>query len=142
MRRAKRIVALCLAVAFTANCDLAGGSDPEIQFSSTRTDWSASLVSFATSSGGPQTLLVSGLLLTPNECFSLRAGMQNRNDTITVTITGRQASNACGSGSPPGAYNYQLLTAPIQSGGYTLRVIHAITGGASVVILETDIAIT
>jgi hypothetical protein len=137
------VSALCLALAaFTANCNLAGDSDPEIQFSSSRTDWTPTLAAFANSSGGPQTLLVTGLMLTPNECFSLRAGLQNKNGVITVTITGRQASNSPDCSGTQGAYNYQFLTAPIESGGYTVKVIHAISGGASTVILETDVAIT
>ena len=142
MRRA-RVSALCLALAaITANCNLAGNSDPEIQFSSTRTDWSPTLAAFASSSGGPQTLLVTGLMITPNECFSLRAGLQNKSGVITVTITARQASNSPDCGANQGAYNYQFLTAPIESGGYTVRVVHAISGGASTVILETDVAIS
>jgi hypothetical protein len=123
---------LCFVVlASTAGCNLAADVDPEISFASQRVDWTAELVVFASVSAGPRTLLVSGLMLTPNECFSLRANQQIRSGAITITITGTQASNQCGTN--PGAYNYQYLTSGIDSGTYQVRIVHVIGSGSQTI---------
>ncbi|MGH7470039.1 MAG: hypothetical protein ACRENP_19005 [Longimicrobiales bacterium] len=112
--------------------------DPEISFASQRTDWSATLADFANISAGPRTLLVSGLMLTPNECFSLRAGLQVRSGVITVTITGTQASNLCGPSA--GAYNYQFLTSGLDPGSFQVRIVHT-AAGVSQTVTEENIVI-
>jgi hypothetical protein len=77
-------------------------------------------------------------MLTPNECFSLRASQQIRSGAITITITGTEASNQCGTN--PGAYNYTYLTSGIDSGTYQVRIVHVI-GGTSATITDQEIEI-
>jgi hypothetical protein len=121
-----------------AGCDLGSDVDPEISFASQRTEWSASLADFASISSGPRTLLVSGLMLTPNECFSLRANMQVRSATITITITGTQASNQCA--AVAGAYNYQFLTSGLDPATYQVRIVHT-TAGTSETVTEESVVV-
>lgn len=137
----RRIYTALLALTVTtAGCDLATAVDPEIQFFAQRVDWTATLVAGAEVDAALGSLLSTGLVLTPNECFTLRMNMQIRNGVISLTINGTQASNQCP--ATPGAYSFQFLASGIDSGTYQVRILYAIAGRPTETILERSVTIT
>ena len=122
-----------------ASCSLSNEVEPNISFSTTRRDWTATLTDTADASGSLRTVLSTGIILTPNGCYSLRSNMQVRGGVITLTITGSSASSQC----PPdqGAYDYSFLASGIDSGTYNFKVIYSVNGRPVTTVLEKSITL-
>jgi len=133
---ASAVVALTVSV---AACDISGAIDPQISFATERQDWSATLVDTAQVDGNLRTLISTGLVLTPTECYNLRSSMSVRNGVISLTITGTQASSQCA--AAPGAYGFTFLASGIDAGRYTVRVLYAIAGRPTATVLETTVTL-
>ncbi|MGH7460490.1 MAG: hypothetical protein ACREMA_05625 [Longimicrobiales bacterium] len=135
MRRCNTFAALFAMVLVAVGCDDPG---PQVSFGSQRIEWNDSLTARATVDAAVGSVLVNGLVLTPNECFNLRASPQIRTTSITVTINGNQATNSCA--PAPGAYVYTFMMSGIDRGSYQFKVIHAVQGTTAVTVADTNIA--
>jgi hypothetical protein len=93
----------------------------------------------ATAQGGNNTYIVTGVILTPNDCQFLRRNVDVSGTTITVQVTAFATITICG--TTKGAYNYRIVAGSVPEGTYTLRVVHQ-SGAGRETVLETQVTIT
>lgn len=68
-----------------------------------------------------------GQFRTPTLCFSLKQNIEKSGSTVTLRIDATSSgSTTCA--QTPGGFRYTGVIRNLESGTYTLRVIHAVTG--------------
>jgi hypothetical protein len=93
----------------------------------------------ATVQGGNNNFIVSGVIVTPNDCQFLRRNVDISGTTITVQVTAFATITICG--TTKGAYSYRIVASSVSEGSYTLRVVHQ-SGSGRETVVETSVTIT
>jgi hypothetical protein len=138
MRRS-RTLALAPILAVVA-CDFGSSAGPQTSFSSAVVEWSESLTSAATVTSNTGAVIVDGLVVTPNQCHSIRPDLEVSGGTITLTITATQRISSCPEAAP-GAFQYVFVASRFAPGTYRVRVFHTFQGGPAESMSERSVTI-
>ncbi len=68
-----------------------------------------------------------GQMKTPTLCFRLSGRLERGDKTLTVRVTA-EPNNSQTCGNAPGGYQYTAAIRGLDSGEYTLNVVHAVSG--------------
>src|SRR5262245_44728928 len=119
MLRSRTLVLAPILV--VAACNFNARSEPQINFTSMPVEWSDTLTSTADVTTNSGAVIVNGLVLTPNQCHSIRPGLRVSGGTITLAITATQRISSCPEPAPS-AYQYTFVASRIDPGDYQVRV--------------------
>ena len=135
-----RRVFVLLLLGLTSACDL-GTGEPDVQFTNSLLPSSQGAEKSASVQAGAQAVYGAGVIIAPNTCQKITAGVKITGSSLTITITAANQRSDCPGGL--GAYTYQFAIEDIDSGRYNLKVVYDYSGQRPAeTVLQEDVVIS
>lgn len=108
-------------------CDHEGIYEPDLVFTSGIDPTAAAAVDGADITSVGRGVLVSGTLLTPNQCYELAPTLTRANAVVVLTMNASLLRSTC---AEPGVgfHTYAVSTTRYRPGEYLVRVVHIVAG--------------
>jgi hypothetical protein len=119
----------CVAIMAGSACDILGSSDPDVSFSSELTESEDSTASSAAYFPSVASLLIEGLMSTPNRCYGMRGSVKQEDNRVSVTVTASLATQNCPD-IEAATYRYTMVINGLRSGNHQLTIVHNFSNSA------------